>query len=145
MMEALMNESERLQRYRDEYDKFYANEKDEVFADRIAALLNHPEIDKHCLVDAYYYDFSVIPRDIQEKLQIWRDAYFIFGITNKGEIVSKWVDRWDLDCDNDIVDGNVVSCDLKPIPIPIIEQKFDANLLSYPMPNILNLWKGDKS
>lgn len=93
-----MSESERLQRFKEKYyDLQIAEQDDDEFKMRIRALLNHPKIDKHCMVDAYYYDFSVIPREIQERLNLWRDVYQIFGITTEGEIVSKWVDRWDLD------------------------------------------------
>ena len=105
-----MGESERIERLKDSLylDSDEACRRDDTFANRIGALLNHPQINKHCMVDAYYYDFSVIPRDIREKLQLWRDCYLLFGITAEGEIVSKWVDRWDLDSNNPIVDGKVI-------------------------------------
>ena len=129
-----MDESERLQRYRDGRE----NERDLELADRIAKLLNHPGINEDCMVDAYYYDFSVIPEKIQVDLQLWRDAYLIFGITNQGEIVSKWVDRWDLDSDNEIVDGKVVKKEKKHRDenyfVPEIKQSFDPKLLSCPVP-----------
>lgn len=48
--------------------------------------------------DALYFDFSVLPRKVQEEMR--RDAYLIFGITDQGEFVSQWIDRWELDkCD----------------------------------------------
>lgn len=103
-----MDESERLQRYRREYEKEMVDEDDVKFSERIAALLNHPAIDKHCMVDAYYYDFSVIPHEIQQKFNFYRDVYLIFGVTTFGEIVSKWVERWDLDSSDEIVDGKVI-------------------------------------
>src|SRR5580692_11260210 len=94
-----MDESERTERlkgsrYLDEHDRIGEDEK---FAERICAILNDPRVDKYCMVDAYYYDFSVIPRAVKERLDLGRDCYLIFGITNEGDIVSKWVDRWDLD------------------------------------------------
>jgi hypothetical protein len=93
-----MSESERLQRYQQyEYDKSAhdkANE-DEVFASKIRALLNDPKLDKYCMVDAYYYDFSVLPKNIQGKF--YRDMYLIYGITTDGEMITKWVERYDLD------------------------------------------------
>ena len=103
-----MNDSERLERYRREYEKDVADKIDDELSQRIMELLNDPRIDKYCMVDAYYYDFSVIPREIQQRLQLWRDAYLIFGITTEGKIISKWVDRWDLDSNDKIVDGKLI-------------------------------------
>lgn len=85
-----------------------AGENDEVVSKRIAALLNNPKIDKYCMVDASYYNFSVMPIVVQEKLQLRRDAYLIFGITTEGEMISKWVDRWDLDSNEPIVGGKLI-------------------------------------
>ena len=76
-----MVESERLQRYREEYDKIEADKRDEELSERIMLLLNDPKIDKYCMVDAYYYDFSAIPEAIQAVSYLYRDAYLIFGIT----------------------------------------------------------------
>jgi hypothetical protein len=105
-----MDDSERIQRLRDHryLESHEADQIDEVFAARILALLNHPQIDEHCMVDAYYYDFSVIPHYIRESLNPRRDCYMIFGITKEGEIISRWVDRWDLDSEDPIVDGKVM-------------------------------------
>jgi len=103
-----MDDSERLQRLRQNHYDEERDIFDKEFADRIADLLNHTDIDKYCMVDAYYYDFSVIPEDVQEKFHFWHDVYLIYGITTKGEIVSKWVDRWELDSSVPIVDGNVM-------------------------------------
>lgn len=141
-----MDESERLQRYRRQFDKEWADEDDIKLSDRISVLLNHPQIDKYCMVDAYYYDFSVIPRDIQEKLQLWRDAYLIFGITTEGEIISKWVDRWDLDSIDPIRDGKVMhgKTPRTNTPLPEINQNYDPNLLSTPVPNIMSKIFGDR-
>ena len=145
-----MQESERLQRLKERCgyseDRDSAEEDDEKFSERIALLLNHPQIDRYCHVDAYYYDFSVIPRDIQEKLNIWRDAYLIYGITTEGEIISKWVDRWDLDSNDPIEDGKVIYND-KPkdysLP-PEISFQFNAALLSAPMPeNMLRMFSSN--
>jgi|ERR1700677_3403217 len=137
-----MDESERLQRYGRECNSEYANEHDSKLSERIAKLLNHPKIDEYCMVDAYYYDFSVIPRDIQQKLQLWRDVYLIFGITTEGEIVSKWVGRYDLDSHDEIVNGKVIKSD-KPfdhmIP-PKIQMQIDPKLLSLPMPDMIRIF-----
>jgi hypothetical protein len=136
-----MNESERLQRYRRECTLECADDNDLKFSDRIAALLNHPQIDKYCMIDAYYYDFSVIPRGIQERLNLWRDTYFIFGITIEGEIVSKWVDRWALDSNDEIVNGEVIKNDKTlNISVPKITQSFNKDLLSTPC---FDLFKGE--
>lgn len=104
-----MQVSERLIRYQ-HYDRNalgWFDEDDAKFSMRIAALLNHSKIDEDCMVDAYYYDFSVIPQDIQNRLNLYGDVYLIFGITTEGEIISKWVDRWELDSDKTIVNGKV--------------------------------------
>lgn len=139
-----MDESERLKR-RNEY--YFHNDgagvdleaEDENLANRIAALLNHPKINQYCMVDAYYYDFSIIPHGIQEKLQLWRDAYMIFGITTEGEMITKWVDRWDLDSVDPIVDGKVMHGENKPTNMlpPEVKQFFDPRLLSTPLPEYL--------
>lgn len=142
-----MDESERLQRYRREYDKERADEDDAKLADRIASLLNHPAIDKHCVVDAYYYDFSVIPHEIQEKFNFYRDVYLIFGVTTFGEIISKWVERYDLDSSDEIVDGKVIHKESPRgkstvIPdIPEISQCFDPKLLSTPAPDFIKMFR----
>jgi hypothetical protein len=145
-----MDESERIQRlkehrcYEDSDDR-NLNKEDEELAERIFLLLNHPKIDKYCMVDAYYYDFSVIPHKIQEELQLWRDAYLIFGISNEGEIISRWVDRWDLDSDDPIVDGKVIKSDIEKQNsykmTPEIMQSYNAKLLSTPEPEFIkSLW-----
>ena len=105
-----MDYSERIQRIKE--NRFLDSEEidrmDEALADRIGALLNHPKLDKWCMVDAYYYDFSVIPREIQIEKNLWRDCYLIFGVTTEGEMVYKWVDRWALDSDDPVIDGKVI-------------------------------------
>ncbi len=133
-----MDESERMQRIKqhryDDHEEMDNIDKD--FSQRIASILNHPKIDKYCMVDAYYYDFSAIPLHIQESLNLWRDHYLIFGITTEGEIVSKWVDRWDLDSSDPIVDGKVIHSDSPAeIKIPEITYTFNKDLLSTPIPN----------
>lgn len=142
-----MDESERLQRWKEnpcDSEKEWAEEIDIALADRIAKLLNDPKIDKYCMVDAYYYDFSVIPHAIREKLQFWRDAYLIFGITNEGEMISKWVDRYDLDSIDPIENGICIHPPYDPnknhsMPIEI-KQKFDSALLSTPAPNFIKMF-----
>lgn len=90
-------ESERLERYRRECQEEWADENDQILAKRIVSMLDHPQLDEHCMVDAYYYDFSQIPRKIREEKELCRDSYLIFGITIEGELVSKWVERHDLE------------------------------------------------
>jgi hypothetical protein len=82
-----MNKSERLERY--------SQDTDEEFAAKILTLLNHPNLDKFCMVDAYYYDYSALPEHLKDKF--YRDMYLLYGITRDAEIVSKWIERWDLD------------------------------------------------
>jgi hypothetical protein len=131
-----MDESERLQRFRQ-----HRFDDDKEFANRIMLLLNDPKIDKHCMVDAYYYDFSVIPKGVQEILQLWRDVYLIYGINEDGEIISKWVDRWDLDSSDPIVDGKVQHKPFDPTKnymIPsLVTQSFNPSLLSAPTPDFI--------
>ncbi len=142
-----MDESERMQRWKDNCFMEMADKKeDDTFADRIAALLNHPQIDKYCMVDAYYYDFSAIPRDVQERFQIWRDCYLIFGITTVGEMITKWVDRWDLDSDEPVVNGEVIhhqklSNEEFAILQPIIQQSLNPKLLSAPVPDFFKMFE----
>lgn len=108
-----MSESERLQRFKDnkssylcrEEDPNYAENEDRILAKRIRAFLNHPGIEEYSMVDAYYYDFSVIPRLLQGRF--CGDIYFLYGITEQGEIITKWVKRGDLDSDDEVVNGEV--------------------------------------
>jgi hypothetical protein len=93
--------SERYQRKSEGY------EVDEKFRLRLIKLLDHPRIDKFSLVDAYYYDYSAIPQCILDKYNFYRDMYLIYGITDQCDIVSKWIERWDLDSDDPIIDGEV--------------------------------------
>ena len=87
---------ERLQRFDDKavQNDYYVDYKEDVLlAQKIWALLGS-RFDMHwgdC--DAMYFDFSVIPRH----LNLSRDAYFIFGITENAEFVSQWIDRWEFD------------------------------------------------
>ena len=142
-----MDDSERIQRMKENryFEGYESRKMDQEFCDRIAALLNHSKIDEHCMVDAYYYDFSVIPRDVKDRLNLWRDCYLIFGITTEGEIVSKWVDRWDLDSEDPIVDGKVIHSDKPrdPIFIPQINQHYNPELLSTPAPEFLRMSGGE--
>ena len=142
-----MSESERLQRFKERcnYSESFdeAEGDDEKIANRIQLLLNDPKVDKYCMVDAYYYDFSVIPDKIQEKLNLYRDAYLIYGISEDGEFISKWVDRWDLDSSDPIVDGICSHPPFDPnqnIQIPGISFPFNKNLLSIPAPNLVKMF-----
>lgn len=94
-----MDNSERFERYKYsvQHDEWTKLSNDEKLSRKILELLNHPDLNERCMVDAYYYDFSVIPSEIIDKFDIRHDAYLIYGITTKGELISKWVDRWDLD------------------------------------------------
>lgn len=103
-----MKESERLERYRRNQYREYLIDEDENLCERIKLLLNHPDIDEQCMVDAYYYDYCMIPEEIMNKNHFVRDMYFIFGITVKGEIVSDWVERYDLDSHKPILNGKVI-------------------------------------
>lgn len=105
-----MDDSERIERLKSvcSCELEERRQTDEAFANRIAALLNHPKIDQYCMVDAYYYDFAVIPKGVQKDLDLWRDCYLIYGITIEGEMVSKWVERYDLDSTDPIVNGKVI-------------------------------------
>lgn len=109
-MREKMTDSERMQRIkRDTYfEENDSLDNDKELAERILLLLNDDRIDKFCMVDAYYYDYSTIPDEVLEEHQIYRDAYLIFGISHKAEFISKWVDRWELDSNDPIVDGKVV-------------------------------------
>lgn len=138
-----MSESERLQRMNENHYNEERHLFDEKLANRILLLLNDPKIDKYCMVDAYYYDFSVIPRGVQEKLQLYRDAYLIYGISEDGEFISQWVDRWDLDSSDPIVDGECIHPPFdpnQPIRLPEISIPFNKNLLSTPAPNLNNMF-----
>ncbi len=138
-----MGESERLQRLRNNHYDKDRDILDEKFSERIMLLLNDPKIDKYCMVDAYYYDFSVIPRGVQERLQLCRDAYLIYGITVDGEMVSQWIDRWDLDSDDPIIDGEVIHTPFDPNRannIPEINQSFNSDLLTTPAPDFIKMF-----
>lgn len=94
-----MSESERLQRWRFNPSVDNQVEDDKKLEQKILNLLNHSDLDEYCLLDAYYYDYSEIPMEIMYKYAFCGDVYLIYGITNKGELVSKWVERYNLDCD----------------------------------------------
>jgi hypothetical protein len=66
----------------------------------------------------------------------------IYGITTKGEMITKWVERYDLDSSDPIVDGKVVHSD-KPFDLTIIPETckmYDAKLLSTPAPDLLKIF-----
>ncbi len=109
-----MRESARLEEYKimigfecgDTRQK--ADQEDEVYANRIRELLNHPKIDNYCVVDACYYDAGEIPDEVCHKYGLYTDQYLIYGISFDGEFISKWVGRWDLNSDDPILNGEVV-------------------------------------
>jgi len=86
--------SERALRYSQGHE-----DKDDEFSKRIWELLGSREDIFVSDCDAVYFDFSVIPSKVQQELQLWRDHYLIYGVTQQGEFASKWVDRWELDGD----------------------------------------------
>ena len=141
-----MMEGERLLRFKENryIENNHAENADDELCKRIISFINDPRIDSTCFVDAFYYDFSVIPRKIQEELNLWRDQYFVFGISDEGDFISKWVERWDLDSDYEIVDGKVTK-NLEQIEgrvyttviPPDISQMFNKNLLSFPILDFL--------
>lgn len=93
-----MEDSERLDRFKQRChcENFYQMQQiDEQLRLKIHSLLNDENIDKFCMVDAHYYDFCEIPQEIVDKYNFYRDMYLIFGITKNGEMISKWVERWD--------------------------------------------------
>lgn len=141
-----MDHSERIQRLKENayLDPEENYRIDEICANRIASLLNNEKIDEFCMVDAYYYDCSVVPHEVQEKMDLWRDCYLIFGITNEGQVVSKWVDRWDLDSDDPIVDGKVIHKPYERRFVPDICQNYDRMLLRKPIPDVINKLFGVK-
>lgn len=71
-----------------------SEELDNLLCEKILALLDNPQMDNTCFVDAFYYDYCELPQDLQHKY--CRDMYLIFGITLQGEIISKWVERNEL-------------------------------------------------
>ncbi len=96
-----MEESERMQRFKryvsdgDIQSYLNAFEDDEKLTKRIIDLLDRSDISNMNMVDAYYYDYSVLPGEMWKTCH--GDMYMIFGITDSGEMITKWVDRWDLD------------------------------------------------
>ena len=112
--------------------------EDEILRDRIIALLNDPRIDDNSVVDAIYHDFSEIPYYVFDNFAIANDAYLIYGISEDRQIISKWVNRYDLDSIDPIKDGEIIR---KPFVdnaccAPEVKQKFDKNLLSTPCANL---------
>lgn len=104
-----MDETERLQRYKStcgcSENRKDALRYDEEIASRILAFLNDPRLAKYSMVDAYYYDYSELPRNVEVKS--CGDMYLLFGITEEGEVITKWVKRWDLDSDEPIINGEI--------------------------------------
>ncbi|CAB4126706.1 hypothetical protein UFOVP80_50 [uncultured Caudovirales phage] len=106
-----MSESERLLRYKSNSGhsetKERADDEDTDLETRIVQLLNNPNIDEDCFVDCYYYDYCEIPDNILDKYKFFRDMYYLFGITKNGDLIGKWVERYDLDCHKPIINGEV--------------------------------------
>lgn len=140
-----MRESERHERmidnrYLEDHEKA---SRDEELALRIQSFLNHPQIDEFCMVDAYYYDLCEIPDAVRGAHNIWCDCYMIFGITTEGEMITKWVDRWDLDSNDPIVDGKIMKREKKDDShyITGINELFNFNLLTAPIPGFINIFR----
>lgn len=87
---------ERQQRFENSHDLSNWSIQDRNFANKIWKLLGARKDIYKDDVDALYFDYSVIPRH----LNLCRDSYLIYGITEEGEFVSKWIDRWTLDSDD---------------------------------------------
>ncbi len=120
-------------------------ERDRVLKKRIVDLLNHDDIDETCYVDAEYYDCSVIPSEVKDSIN--NDAYFLLGKTKKGETISKWVNRWDLDSDDPIENGEVIREEKEytdSIPPDFsIKSVFNPSLLSVPTPEFGYIYKSN--
>ena len=137
-----MTRSERLERFSNHYDED-TDQKDEDFRNRIFLLLNDDRLDEWCMVDAYYYDFSALPEHLKGKF--YRDMYLLYGITKECEIITKWVERYDLDSSDPIVDGEVIHSKRNfSSECPDIKINFNKNLLSTPIPDIVYLSKTQK-
>jgi hypothetical protein len=92
-----MSRSERFLRYGgDEEGREHTNFDEAGFEARIRTFLNNPKVDEYCLVDAYYYDFSTLPDEIGRKYH--QDMYLLYAIDVDGNMVSKWVERYEFDC-----------------------------------------------
>jgi hypothetical protein len=91
----------RFEKYRHELENtdhlpfIYDDEHRKKVYERIWMLLGSQKVYKKD-VGAFYFDYSAIPPHFNRV----RDSYLIFGCTHEGEIISKWVDRWDLDNDD---------------------------------------------
>ena len=73
----------------------YSTEKECYdFSKHCYKFLGSPENVHELDCDAMYYDFSVLPNDVKG---IMGDAYLVFGITDQGKFLSKWVDRYEFD------------------------------------------------
>jgi len=98
-----MNESERIKRIIKAINLSYNRllYYDKFFSKRILDLLGRKHVGEFCLVDAYLYSYDQIPQYIKDDLKIFEDAYLIFGITDKCELVCRWVDCFDLNNDID--------------------------------------------
>jgi len=100
-------ESERLERVKRSNLHIYERDKDdEILRERIFKLLNDSSLKSYNYVDAYYYDFSALPDKLKGKF--YRDMYLLFGINDLAQIVTKWVERYDLDSHHSVIDGKVI-------------------------------------
>jgi hypothetical protein len=70
------------------------DKRDEDWRITIIKGLSHPDLNKDCFADAFYYDCSELPEELQDRF--YNDIYLCFAITTKGELVSKWIYRDDL-------------------------------------------------
>lgn len=89
--------SERAERFVDRGKYHWFNEDAELYH-RIHKLLGSPKHVYPCDCDAVYFDCSVLP---PTNCPLTRDAYLIYGVTEQGTFISKWIDRWELDSDDE--------------------------------------------
>lgn len=98
---------ERIERLQERPTEIHGWIGDEKLAKKIWGFLGERKDMHYDDVDALYFDYSVIPRHLQgwEKGQFSRDAYMLFGITENGEVITHWIDRWELDKAEEKQDG----------------------------------------
>jgi hypothetical protein len=93
-----MNESERLQRHKEYSYRKSQEQKDEDdtdFTKKLCLILNQSCCYELALVDALYYDFSMLPDHLKGTFHT--DMYLVYGITYSGDMVSTWATRAQVD------------------------------------------------